>query len=187
MDDAPPLRQGLRQNLGGLPKRPEATKASPFLQPNQRVRAPELNEIEAQIRTAIRDAVNRPRRKPFAWGGLKGYQHLQAIADGLQQKVGSQTENTSFQQLLKQVERALASTSALAESLQTTHTWLLKIAACLRSPPSSYSHQNLAPVNSQRIEKEMTALLEQFQKRATNHRVLSALYRAVNDRGQLYG
>ena len=39
-----------------------------------------LIKIEAQVRTAIRDAVNRKSRKPFYWGGLKGYEQLEAIA-----------------------------------------------------------------------------------------------------------
>ena len=40
--------------------------------------------IEAQIRVAIRDAVNRKSRKPFYWGGLKGYAQLEAIAQALE-------------------------------------------------------------------------------------------------------
>ena len=35
------------------------------------------------MRVAIRDAVNRPSRKPFCWGGLKGYEQLQAVAQAL--------------------------------------------------------------------------------------------------------
>jgi hypothetical protein len=42
-------------------------------------------KIEREVRNAIRDAVNRASRKPFYWGGLKGYQQLEAIADGLRQ------------------------------------------------------------------------------------------------------
>ena len=40
-------------------------------------------EIEAQFRMAIRDAVNRTTRKPFYWGGLKGYRQLDSIAQAL--------------------------------------------------------------------------------------------------------
>lgn len=144
-------------------------------------------EIEAQIRAAIRDAVNRPSRKPFYWGGLKGYQQLQAIAECLHQNVGSQTENTYFQQLIRQVDRALESTNSLAESLQKAHTWLLTIAACLRYPPSSYADKDLDIVNSQIIEDEMTELLEEFQQQTKDNRVLSALYSAVSYRWRLYG
>jgi hypothetical protein len=42
--------------------------------------AKELQEIENQFRMAIRDAVNRTTRKPFYWGGLKGYRQLESIA-----------------------------------------------------------------------------------------------------------
>lgn len=40
-----------------------------------------LIELEGQMRVAIRDALNRESRKPFYWGGLKGYQQLQAISE----------------------------------------------------------------------------------------------------------
>ena len=30
--------------------------------------------LEAQIRAAIRDCLNRTSRKPFRWGGLSGYE-----------------------------------------------------------------------------------------------------------------
>jgi hypothetical protein len=118
---------------------------------------------------------------------LKGYQQLQAIAECLHQNIGQQTENTYFQTLIRQVDRTLESTHTLAESLQKAHTWLLKIAACLRYPPSSYADQDLESLNSQIIENEMTALLELFQQQAKNNRVLSALYSAVSYRWQLYG
>jgi len=136
---------------------------------------------------AVREAVNRRSRKPFYGGGLKGYQQLAAIADGLHQAVGSQTQNPYLQQLLSQIDRTLESTASLAESLQNAHTWLLNIAACLRYPPSSYPENDLHTLNSQRIEKEMTALLEQFHKQTPNNRVLTALYGAVNARWHLYG
>ena len=118
---------------------------------------------------------------------MKGHQQLQAIAECLHQNVSLQTENTYFQQLIRQVDRTLESTYTLAESLQKAHTWLLRIAACLRYPPSSYTDQDLASVNSQIIENEMTALLEQFQQQAKDNRVLSSLYSAVSYRWQLYG
>ncbi|MFC1996381.1 hypothetical protein ACFLXI_02080 [Chloroflexota bacterium] len=34
---------------------------------------------------AIRDAVNRSTRKPYYWGGLAGYQQLEAIEQALTQ------------------------------------------------------------------------------------------------------
>ena len=54
---------------------PEMTSGTP--------RDAELRQIETQIRQAIRDAVHRNSRKPFYWGGLAGYQQLEAIAEAL--------------------------------------------------------------------------------------------------------
>ncbi|MEH1818753.1 MAG: hypothetical protein V7L31_06570 [Nostoc sp.] len=39
----------------------------------------ELVSVEAQIRAAIRDCVNRTSRKPWRLGGIEGYQQLSAI------------------------------------------------------------------------------------------------------------
>ena len=74
--------------------------------------------IESQIRVAIRDAVNRESRKPFFWGGLKGFQQLDAIAKVLHEMVGTSAETAYFQQLIKQVDRALAQNRELADGLQ---------------------------------------------------------------------
>jgi hypothetical protein len=60
-------------------------------------RAKELHEIENQFRMAIRDAVNRSTRKPFYWGGIKGYRQLENIALALHSM--SLTENTFFRRL----------------------------------------------------------------------------------------
>ena len=40
-------------------------------------------QLETQLRAAIREAVNRGSRKPFLWGGLKGYEQLESIAQAL--------------------------------------------------------------------------------------------------------
>ena len=48
--------------------------------------------MEMQLRAAIRDSVNLASRKPFYWGGLKGYQLLEGIAEGLHQAEGTSVE-----------------------------------------------------------------------------------------------
>ena len=50
--------------------------------------------METQIRIAIRDAVNRSTRKPFVWGGLAGYQQLEAIDQALTQLTTMGPEST---------------------------------------------------------------------------------------------
>jgi hypothetical protein len=143
-------------------------------------------EIEAQIRTAVRDAVNRESRKPFYWGGLKGFQQLDAIAKVLHGMVGTSTETAYFQQLIKQVDRALVLNRELADGLQEAHTWLRRIAACLRYPPRSYP--DFADLTSQQVAQEMETLFQELHQQAqAGHYVLKSLYSAVDYRWKLYG
>lgn len=56
---------------------------------------------------AIRDAVNSRNRKPFYWGGLAGYQQLEAIDQALKRMMEACPENDYFRQLSLQISRAL--------------------------------------------------------------------------------
>lgn len=149
-------------------------------------RDPELVELETQTRAAVRDAVNRASRKPFYWGGLKGFQQLEALGKALHGLAGTPAETAYFQQLTSQVDRALAQNRALAEGLQEAHTWLRRIAACLRYPPGS--SPDAAQVTSQQIAEEMETLLHQLrQQMQGGHQVLKTLSSAVDYRWKLYG
>jgi hypothetical protein len=121
--------------------------------------------IEAQIRAAIRDAVNRPSRKPFYWGGIKGYQQLQAIDQALQEVSPDEPETSYLQRLAMQVERAVEKNRSLAQDVQAAHTWLRRIAQCLRYPPPSpsASDEPETPLSSEQVKQEMEALLKEFQ------------------------
>jgi GTPase SAR1 family protein len=44
----------------------------------------------------------------YPWGGLKGYQQLQSIAEGLHQVAGTTAQNEFIQRLILQVDRTLA-------------------------------------------------------------------------------
>jgi hypothetical protein len=77
----------------------------------------QLVALERQLKQAIRDAVNRPSRKPFAWGGLAGYRQLAAIADGIRQLVDQTPETDGLRQTLAQIERALNNYRPLANDL----------------------------------------------------------------------
>ncbi len=71
--------------------------------------AQELREIENQFRMAIRDAVNRTTRKPFYWGGLKGYRQLESIAQlSITHKLGFSVngDEPSVGQILKSLPSA---------------------------------------------------------------------------------
>jgi hypothetical protein len=121
--------------------------------------------VEAQIRVAIRDAVNRPSRKPFYWGGLKGYQQLQAIAQVLHQVPADEPETSYLRQLARQVERAVEKNRSLAQDVQAAHTWLRRIAHCLRCPPASSTTADRPeiPSGSAQVKQDMETLLTEFQ------------------------
>lgn len=132
-----------------------------------------------QIRVAIRDAVNRPSRKPFYWGGLRGYEQLQAIAQALRSVPSEEAETGYLQRLAMQVERALEKNRILAQDVGEAHTWLRRIAECLRYPPSSFSASNTSatPLTGEQVRREMEELLQEFQPDLKRRPAQAALYR----------
>jgi len=61
--------------------------------------------------------VNRSSRKPFYWGGLVGYQQLEAIEQALSVLQESLDESGYFQRLQFQVGRALEKNRPQAHNL----------------------------------------------------------------------
>ena len=98
----------------------------------------ELVKVEKQVRMSIRDAVNRASRKPFHWGGLAGYEQLQAIGQALH-TLPQEPETAYLRQLIPQVERALEKNHTLAQDVEEAHIWLRRIADCLHYPLSAES------------------------------------------------
>ena len=133
-----------------------------------------------QIRVAVRDAVNRPSRKPFYWGGLKGYEQLQAIAQTLCGVPPEEPGTGYLQRLAMQVERALEKNRTLAQDVREAHTWLLRIAKCLRYPPSSFSAPDTSEtaLTSETVKQEMEELLQQFRPDLKRRPAQAALYHA---------
>jgi hypothetical protein len=139
-------------------------------------------EIEAQFRMAIRDAVNRATRKPFYWGGLKGYRQLESIAQALHTM--GVAEHAYFRRLIRQVDRTLENNRQLAETIDKAYIWLLRITACLRYPPSSYLE---APVpTSQQVKQEMQALLQDLETEAHHQAILRSLYNGLRKRWEMF-
>jgi len=112
------------------------------------------------MRIAIRDALYRTSRKPFQWGGLQGYQQLQFISEHLQALCTADPGNAYWRQLSHQVERTVEKNRVVATHLAEAHQWLLRIAACLRYPPSDEAYQ---AVSGQQVAQEMEQLLQEFQ------------------------
>ena len=133
---------------------------------------------------AIRDAVNRSTRKPFSWGGLAGYQQLEAIDKAITKLITIWPERTYYQQLSKQVKRALDKNSTLADNVKEAHQWLRQISACLRYPQQSFSDD---PINSRQVAKEMEELLDSFDPDPKYQRPQCAIKSKLQWIWNLYG
>lgn len=135
--------------------------------------------IEQQVRTAIRDAVNRKSRKPFHWGGLRGYQQLAVIGEALG-SVPVQAETVYLQQLALQVNRALERSRVLAADLTEAHSWLRRVADCLHYPYRSASPPDAADPtpSSTQVRAEMESLLAAFQPDLKRREAQRALFNA---------
>ena len=103
--------------------------------------------------------MNRSSRKPFAWGGLSGYQQLEAMVMGLDQIRGTNLESDYLLQLRTRVERVLAKNKTVAEDLKRAHQILLKVAQCLRYPTSAQELVFDLKASSQLVAQEMMKLI----------------------------
>lgn len=140
-------------------------------------------KIEAQVRVAIRDAVNRPSRKPFYWGGLKSYEQLEAIAQALGEVSSSEPETDYLRRLKMRVERVVEAYRVNVADLRKAHTWLRRIAECLRYPPGD----SKPSVSSEQVKQEMEALLQSFQPDLKRQPAQAALYQVWRRTWAEYG
>lgn len=156
----------------------------------------QLRQIETQIRQAIRDAVNRNSRKPFYWGGLAGYQQLEAIAAALQPSTGQSGESGYMLRLIQQLHWALQKNRRQAQDLQEAHTWLRWIAEVLHYPPGDQqksgnmglcpSSEKTIPLSSIQVAQNMERLLQRFHPDAGIQPVQAKLAVALRKRWKLY-
>ncbi len=131
-------------------------------------------EIETGVRVAIRDALNRKSRKPFYWGGLRGYEQLAAISQALGEIAYAELETDYLRQLQKRVDQVLETYRINVEDLREAHTWLRRIAACLRYPPAHFTPD--PALTSERVQQEMEELLRSFQPDLKRKPAQAALY-----------
>lgn len=143
--------------------------------------------IETQVRQAIRDAVNRGSRKPFAWGGLSGYEQLEAIDKGLDQIRGIYFESDYLLSLQTRMERVLAKNKTVAEDMKKAHEILLRVAQCVHYPPSAQALQFDERINSQSVAQEMTKLIEETRPCGRVQRAQIRLLGALKRRWELFG
>jgi len=144
-----------------------------------------LRGIEAQVRVAIRDAVNRKSRKPFHWGGLKGYEQLEAIAQALGEVPSDEPETDYLWRLKMRVDRAVEAYRVNVEDLREAHTWLRRIADCLKYPSSGSTPE--PSLTSDQVRQEMEALLQSFQPDLKRKPAQAALYGTWHRTWEEYG
>ncbi len=139
-----------------------------------------LTELEAQVRVAIRDAVNRKSRKPFHWGGLAGYDQLSDIAEALNDVPEGEAGTAYLGQLAERVNGLVDRYRANAQDLREAHTQLRQIAKCLRYPPSAYPESRAFddPLGGEQVKQEMEKLLADFQPDLKRRPAQAALHDA---------
>jgi hypothetical protein len=142
-------------------------------------------EIEAQVRVAIRDAVSRPSRKPFSWGGLKGYEQLAAIAQALGEVSSGEPETDYLRRLKIGVDRVVEAYRVNVADLREAHTWLRRIADCLRYPPGDSTPD--PSLSGEQVQQEMEALLQSFQPDLKRQPAQAALHGVWQRTWEKYG
>jgi hypothetical protein len=155
------------------------------LQKAQEQRDAELMEIEAQVRVAIRDILSRKSRKPFYWGGLKGYEQLDAIAKALGEIACDEPETDYLRRLKRRVDWVVETYRVNVEDLREAHTWLLRITNCLRYPPSDSAPEPTR--TSEQVKREMEELRQSFQPDLKRRPAQAALYGAWHRTWENYG
>jgi hypothetical protein len=142
-------------------------------------------EIESQVRVAVRDAVNRKSRKPFYWGGLKGYEQLEAIAQALGEAPSNGPETDYLLRLKMRVDRVVETYRVNAEDLRQAHTKLREIADCLRYPSSDFTPD--PSLTGEQVKQEMETLLQLFQPDLKRKPAQAALHGAWRRTWEGYG
>ncbi len=156
----------------------------------------ELMAVEAQIRAAIRDCVNRTSRKPFHWGGIQGYQQLSAIGEILR-SLPCRAIDTDYLSILSVwVDQALINNLSVASDLEQAHQWLQRITDCLHYPKYSkickdnvidITDTNNSLLTSFQVRREMEELLEQFRPDPQHHPAQFALKKKLQRLWHKYG
>jgi hypothetical protein len=143
--------------------------------------------IETKVRQAIRDSVNQRSRKPFAWGGLSGYEQLEAIAQGLDQIQETTPENNYLHWLQTRAAKVLARNKNAADDMKRARQILSQISTCLHYPPSKPGPQPDQKVDSQAVAQKITALIQETKPDGKIQRAQVRLLKALKKRWELFG
>jgi hypothetical protein len=144
--------------------------------------------LEIQLRAAIREAVNRGSRKPFLWGGLKGYEQLESIAQALKDLPTFWLTNNPYLDLLRsRVEWVLAKNHATAEDLKQAYQLLLAVTRCFHYPPPRSDHQADPKPNRHTVAEEMTRIIQETQPTGRIQHAQLRMLGQLKRRWELFG
>ena len=129
--------------------------------------------------------MNRKSRQPFYWGGLKGYEQLEAIAQALGEVASEEPETGYLRQLKLRVDQVVETYRVNVADLRQAHLGLRRIADCLRYPPGEASPE--PSLTSEQVKQEMEALLHAFQPDLKRKPAQAALHRAWQRTWEEYG
>jgi hypothetical protein len=145
-------------------------------------------QLEIQLRAAIREAVNRGSRKPFLWGGLKGYEQLESIAQALEDLPTPLLTHDKYLDLLRsRVERVLIKNRTVAEDLKQAYQLLLAVARCLHYPPTKSDLEVDHQPTRQTVAEAITHLIQETQPIGSVQHAQLRLLGELKRRWKLFG
>ena len=145
-------------------------------------------QLEIQLRAAIREAVNRGSRKPFFWGGLKGYEQLESIAHALRDLPAPLLTYDDYLGLLRsRVEWVLAKNRTVAEDLKQAYQLLLAVARCFHYPPARSDCEADPKPNRHTVAEEMTRIIQETQPTDRVQHAQLRLLGELKRRWELFG
>ena len=144
--------------------------------------------LEIQLRAAIREAVNRSSRKPFLWGGLKGYEQLESIAQALESLPTPLLTNNPYLRLLRsRVAWVLAKNRAVAKDLKQAYQLLLAVARCFHYPPVPSAGKADQKPTPPTVAEEMTRIIQYTQPTGRIQHAQRRLLGELKRRWELFG
>jgi hypothetical protein len=145
-------------------------------------------QLETLLRAAIREAVNRGSRKPFFWGGLKGYEQLESIAQALEDLPTSRLTHDQYLDLLRsRVERVLTKNRTVAEDLKQAYQLLLAVARGLHYPPIKSDLEVEDKPTRQTVTEAITRLIQETQPTGLHQHAQRRLLGELKRRWELFG
>lgn len=122
-------------------------------------------------RRAIRDALTRPSRRPFQYGGLQGHDQLVGINQALLVRQARWGADPYLDGLQRRVQTAIAATKTQAEAVSQAKDCLVEVERCLEQtplPPLTARTGQAAPSLpcSQAVEQRLEQIFGDLAQRA---------------------